>query len=95
MKPNPTETEMVGDWEFNGTTMHANAVCERIEWLVKNHLRRIKDHAVSGAWETLFLDPDDGRFWERDYPRSEMHGGGPAALRCISHAEAQSKYGVA
>jgi hypothetical protein len=46
-----------------------------------------------GAWETLFQDHDDGRYWERTYPNSEMHEGGPPALVCVSEEEAKAKYG--
>jgi len=30
------------------------------------------------GWDVLYLDPADGRYWERILPSSEMHGGGPA-----------------
>jgi hypothetical protein len=33
------------------------------------------------GWTMLYRDNVAGRFWELDYPRSEMHGGGPVRLR--------------
>jgi immunity protein 27 of polymorphic toxin system len=33
------------------------------------------------GWITLYRDKETGRFWELDYPNSEMHGGGPPRLR--------------
>ena len=47
-----------------------------------------------GAWETLFRDPDDGRYWERVYPQGDLHGGGPPQLQVIDEAEAKRKYGI-
>jgi hypothetical protein len=40
------------------------------------------------------MDPDDGRYWERTYPQSEKHGGGPPQLKCLTFQEASKKYGV-
>jgi hypothetical protein len=60
--------------------------------LVGGILQHIADHPTYGAWESLFLDPADGRLWERFYPAGEMHGGGPPALRRITIVEAEAKY---
>jgi hypothetical protein len=49
---------------------------------------------LSGAWETPFQDPNDGRFWERTYPHSEMHGGGPPRLTLMSTEKVRKKYGI-
>lgn len=55
------ETLIEGKWLFDGKTMHANEACKRIEWLV-NH--KLKELAVNGdAWESLYQDPNDGRYW--------------------------------
>ncbi len=72
-----------------------DAVCERIEWLVAQHLQKITDSPEFGAWETLYCDPEDGRYWERTYPQGEMHGGGPPQLKCLTSREASEKYGAA
>src|SRR5690349_15522094 len=92
MKLRRDETKLVGEWiEENGQT-RADVVCERIDWLTSHHLKKITISKKWGAWETLFQDPDDGRYWEQTYPQGEMQGGGPPALSCISKEEAQKKY---
>jgi immunity protein 27 of polymorphic toxin system len=90
MKPTPHETELIGHWLVENGRAGSDAICNRIEWLTTHHFRKI----AGGGWETLFQDPDDARYWERTYSQSEMHGGGPPALKCISREEAQNKYGV-
>jgi hypothetical protein len=72
-----------------------DAACERIEWLIAHHLQKIADRPQSGAWETLYRDPEDGRYWERTYPQGEMHGGGPLQLKRLTIQEATEKYGAA
>jgi hypothetical protein len=46
---------------------------ERIDWLVQHHLQKVA--TSTSGWETLYRDPNDGRYWERTYPQSETHGG--------------------
>jgi hypothetical protein len=88
MKLTPTETELIGGWEMVVGRVRADGTCERIEWLVRSYLEKI----ASSNWETLFRDPVDGRYWERTYPMSEMHGGGPPSLFALSAEKAQAKY---
>ena len=71
-----------------------DVTCERIKWLINNYLRKVADSPQWGAWETLYQDPADGRYWERTYPQSELHGGGPPQLRCLALNEAKQKYGL-
>jgi hypothetical protein len=81
MNLQPDETYLVGKWlGENGQEMHGDAVCERIEWLTSRHLHKIGVSPQWGAWETLFQDPDDGRFWERTYPQGEMQGGAASVV---------------
>ncbi|HEX8151856.1 MAG TPA: Imm27 family immunity protein [Thermoanaerobaculia bacterium] len=85
------ETELVGSWLVkHGRTVNDD-VANRIEWLTRGPLRRIATDA--SGWDTLFEDPGDGRLWERIYPASEMHGGGPPLLRVVSPEAARTKYG--
>jgi hypothetical protein len=93
MKLNANETQLIGNWVAEGGQLHADAICERIQWLTSKHLRKVAISKQWGAWETLFQDPDDGRYWEQTYPQSEMHGGGPSALKCLSKEQAKAKYG--
>src|SRR5438094_1244122 len=93
MKISPQETELIGKWVAEEGRVRADDTCTRIMWLTSNHLREVVVSKESGGWETLFIDPDDGRYWERTYPQSEMHGGGPPALICLSSEQAKAKYG--
>jgi len=95
MKLLPHETELTGKWIVEGREARRDAICERIEWLIAEHLKQLAVSEQWGAWETLFRDPDDGRYWERTYPQGEMQGGGPPQLRCLSADEAKRKYGDA
>jgi hypothetical protein len=92
MKPQPLETDLLGKWIFENGKMRGDATCERIEWLTKYHLLKVAKSREWGDWESLFQDPDDGRFWERTFPQSHMQGGGPPRLRAMSSEEAHSKY---
>ena len=91
MKLTPTETELIGRWKVVNGRVQADATCQRIEWLTSSYLEKIA--AIGGGWETLFRDPEDGRYWERIYPRSEMQGGGPPSLSALSLEKAYAKYG--
>jgi Immunity protein 27 len=91
MKLAPTETELIGRWEMVDGRVRGDTTCQRIEWLTSSYLEKIT--ACGGGWETLFRDPDDGRYWERRYPMGEMQGGGPPSLFLLSAEKANAKYG--
>jgi hypothetical protein len=91
----PDEAELTGVWRFQAGRITADATCERIHWLIEHVLRKVADSPGPGAWETLFQDPNDGRYWERVYPQSEMHGGGPPRVKALAVDEAQRRYGIA
>ena len=93
MKLKTNETELIGTWIAEGGRVRADATCERIKWLTSKHLQKVAISKQWGAWETLFQDPEDGRYWEQTYLQSEMHGGGPPALKCLSKEQARVKYG--
>ena len=92
MKLRPTETELIGKWEIVDGQIRRDATCERIEWLTANYLEKVAVSKQWGEWETLFRDPSDGRYWERTYPQSEMHGGGPPRLSVLNAEQAHAKY---
>jgi len=94
MRLYPNEKLLTGSWIAQNGNVHGDAVCERIEWLLSQHLQKITDSPDGGGWETLYRDPDDGRYWERTYPRGELHGGGPPQLTCLTADDAKQKYGV-
>jgi hypothetical protein len=83
MKPKPNETVIVCNWIFTNGKVTGDHNCERIQWLVDNYL--VKINAIDGGWTSNYQDPEDGRYWQRTYPYSEMQGGGPATLECIEH----------
>ena len=94
MKINPQETELIGQWIVENGQVRGNATCDRIRWLTAHHLRKVAISKQFGAWEILFQDPDDGRYWEQIYSQGEMHGGGPPSLILVSTKAAENKYGV-
>ena len=88
------EIELIGNWELCDGNVVADKVTERINWLVNDVLQKICDSPTEGAWESLFQDPTDGRYWEQVFPNSSMHGGGPPTLQYISELEAKKKYDI-
>jgi|SRR6266446_5058120 len=91
MKLQPSETDLVGQWRFEGGKVVADATCQRIEQLTREELQEFARDPT--GWDVLFKDPNDGRFWELTYPQSEMHGGGPPRLTHVSAHEVAKKYG--
>jgi hypothetical protein len=85
---------LTGYWLVQNGKAHGDAACERIEWLLSHHLLKVADSLEGGGWETLYRDPDDGRYWERTFPQGELQGGGPPQLRCLTADEARQKYGA-
>jgi hypothetical protein len=88
----PSETSLIGQWVTHGSGVVADDNCRRIQELVATHLQQLARSA--DGWSCLYFDPADGRMWEQIYPESEMHGGGPPALICVSQEQALAKYGV-
>jgi hypothetical protein len=84
------ELELVGSVILENGRTRNDAVAERIKWLIRNKLKKLS--VTSGGWETLYVDPVDGRYWELSYPQSEVHGGGPQKLTILSPEKAKTKY---
>jgi hypothetical protein len=91
MKLLPNETCLKGKWLPKDGRVEADEVCARIEELTRTVLRTL-GHDASG-WDTLFVDPADGRLWELTYPDSNQHAGGAPELRHLSVEQAKGKYG--
>ena len=70
IKLQPHEQRLTGSWVAQDGKVHGDAICERIKWLLAHDLKKVADSPQWGAWKTLYLDPDDGRYWERTYPQS-------------------------
>jgi hypothetical protein len=91
-KINREETVITGRWFFENGPMHADEACARIYDLIHNYLERLGTDST--GWDTLYLDPADGRHWELIYPQSEMQGGGPPELRFVDEEQVSQKYAV-
>jgi hypothetical protein len=91
MKLAAHERELIGKWLTSANGLTKDSVAERIDALVAHHL--VELGTDSSGWDVLFHDPTDGRLWELTYPESELPGGGPPRLACISVDAAQKKYG--
>ena len=92
MKLTPHDTDLVGQWLLKKGAVEADATCRKIEWLIAHQLVQLG--ADSSGWDELYRDPDDGRLWELTWPQSEMQGGGPPRLTCLTIEAAQRKYGA-
>ena len=92
MKLAPHEIDLIGHWQFKGQEVTDDPASKRIEWLIAEHLTLLGTDA--SGWNELYRDPDDGRLWELTFPQSEMHGGGPPRLTCLSIEQARSRYGT-
>jgi hypothetical protein len=87
----PDEYEIVGGWIKSGDRIVGDKACERVHRFTEDgYLAKLGTD--SSGWETLFRDPNDGRYWERTYPHSEMHGGGPPALLNLTETQARDRY---
>lgn len=42
-------------------------------------------------WETEYIDEKTGERWIKDYPHSELHGGGPPRLRKVDKADTKEE----
>lgn len=90
----PNEIKLVGKMIVDGNQVRGDETMERINWLVSKVLKRIGISKDGGAWRILYQDPADGRYWVKEYPQSEMHGGGAPALVCISGGEVGNAFNL-
>ncbi len=89
-KLGPVGTKLVGRWEYCDGAVRPDAVAKRIAQLTNGYLAKLAN--TNDGWDTLYMDPDDQRFWEHTYPESGSHGGGPPMLCEISSEAAHKKY---
>jgi hypothetical protein len=92
MNISSNETILTGKWISVDGEVRGDESTERIKSLVKSYLKQIAISPKYGAWEILYQDPNDKRYWEHTYPHSELQGGGPPMLINISNSEAKNKY---
>lgn len=93
MKLLPEEHELRGAWVLRAGAAVADEVAQRIEALRDHYLVELAVDA--SGWDTLYRDPDDGRWWELTFPASGTHGGGAPCLRHVEPAAVRTKYGLA
>jgi len=86
----PDETDLRGQWIERGGAVVGDEICRRIKALIATGAL---EQVAGGVWETLYRDRVDGRLWERTYPQSELHGGGPPRLTLLDLDSARAKYG--
>jgi hypothetical protein len=86
----PEETDLIGKSVVVGGQVQADDTWERIERLTSDYLQEVATD--ESGWETLYRDPQDGRYWELTHPQ-DYHGGGPPRLTHISEEVARVKYG--
>ncbi len=84
------ETELLGSWIVQGSSVTADDVSKRIEALTRDSLNEVA--VSSDGWETLYIDPNDGRYWELTYPSNDSHGGGAPKLSVILQEQVKTKY---
>jgi Immunity protein 27 len=85
-----SETKITGRWILRDNEVIADETAKRIQWLISSYLEKV----AGGGWETLYKDPQDGRYWELTYSHSEWHGGGPPQLSFLPTEIANTKYKV-
>jgi len=49
---------------------------------IENHLKKVRVDAIN--WTTEYVCPITGKRWIKDYPHSELQGGGEPRLRMMS-----------
>ncbi|MDO3641564.1 MAG: Imm27 family immunity protein [Mucilaginibacter sp.] len=81
----PEDKLIKGNWLFDGKEMSSDHNCKRIDWLINNRL--IKVNSKDNGWTTVYIDPNDSRYWELTYPQGEFQGGGPPILQNIGVVE--------
>ncbi len=84
------ETTVEGRWVSETGRVVADHACKRIENLTSSYLSQTAQDG--SGWFTLFRDPVDQRLWERDFPQSHLHGGGPPRLRFVLLEEVRHRY---
>ncbi len=90
MKIKPFETELKGGWTFSGSKVELDNVSKRIDLLISNYL--IEVGVDDSGWNKLYKDPENNRYWELNYPESELHGGGAPQLKSVSQEDAEKRY---
>ena len=92
MNIDSTENKICGNWIIEHGKPVADAISERIYYLINNVLIEIA--RSDDGWSVLYFDKNDGRYWELYYPDSNLNGGGAPCLEHISRNSAIEKYKI-
>ncbi|MBC7556289.1 MAG: hypothetical protein H7195_04935 [Chryseobacterium sp.] len=92
MKLKSEETKLIGNWIFDNEKIITDPVSERINYLIKNYLIKIKTD--ESGWDILYQDIEDKRYWELIFSQSNLQGGGPPSLLSIDETIAKKKYNI-
>ena len=66
------EKSLIGSWVLIGDSVEFDKLSYCINWLITKYSIKVKQD--ESGWNTLFADPEDGRYWELTYPTAETHG---------------------
>ncbi|MCL8268641.1 Imm27 family immunity protein [Leptospira weilii] len=86
----PFENEIIGSQITDDSGAQHDSNLSRVIYLIENYLIKIKTD--NSGWDTLYQDPEDGRYWEATYPQSSIHGGGPISLFALTDEQAKKKF---
>lgn len=86
------ETDLVGGLVEKQGSIVPDSVTDGIHFLTKHVLKQVG--SFDYGWDVLYVDQNDGRFWELSYPESGSHGGGAPRLTTISPQQARVKYKI-
>jgi len=86
------ETILTGKWIIKSEEVVEDDVTKRIKKLINNNLIKISNDIT--GWDTLYIDPNDNRYWELVYKDSDLQGGGAPSLINISKEKAKLKYNI-
>lgn len=85
----PDETDLIGKWIKPGERIVGDQVEQRIHDLITHQLKKIALDPQFGAWQVLYQDPNDGRYWELTYPNGGV-GGRAGSLMFPRHSQLQN-----
>jgi len=87
---NSDENKITGHWHLNEGNVEKDINCKRIDYLTINYLTEVS--TSEDGWSKLYIDKNDGRYWELVYNDSSFHGGGPPSLIALNEKEVLRKY---
>lgn len=86
------ETQLKSSWILKDGSLVAGSIGERITDLITNSLEKVSQS--NDGWSSLYVDSNDGRYWELTYPDSESHGGGVPVLSLLAQDQINQNYDV-